>query len=287
MATRPWSFPASSMPIVATVAYLYRSGYNINWGIAIWTLINIVVFHAAGNTWSDYYDYHKGVDRNDTIGGTSITSGQFEAKEIKRLAIVLLIIAVLGGIALTTFTGFMTLYLGLAGFILTILYPWLKYNALGDLDIFFTYSLLPILGTSFVTTGEVHYSSLWLSVPIGLITVGILHINNTRDIVHDRRAGITTFAMRIGKKGAVGIYCFEMLFPFVWIIACIIAGILPLFSLLAIIALKPAVDVSRKAMSYPSKGMQALIGIDEQTARLQLIFSLLLTVSFILSAILP
>lgn len=286
MATRPWSFPASSMPIITTTAYLYWQGKEVNWPIAVWTLLNIIVFHAAGNTWSDYNDYRKGVDRCDTIGGTSITSGLFDAKEIKWFAIALLVIATLSGIALTISTGIITLYLGLVGVVLTMSYPWLKFNALGDLDIILTYSLLPILGTSFVTTGQLNYSSLWLSLPIGLITVGILHINNTRDIEHDKRAGITTFAMKLGKAVSVKLYCFEILFPFLWTIACIIFGILPLYSLLVTVALKPAIDISRKAMRYPGKGIEALIGVDEQTAQLQLIFSLLLTVSFILSAIL-
>ena len=39
------------------------------------------------------------------------------------------------------------------GCVLILLYPWLKYHALGDVDIFLTYSLLPILGTSYVVTG--------------------------------------------------------------------------------------------------------------------------------------
>ena len=31
LATRPWSFPASAMPVVATIAYLNWAGYSINW----------------------------------------------------------------------------------------------------------------------------------------------------------------------------------------------------------------------------------------------------------------
>lgn len=54
IAVRPWSFPASSMPVVVTLAYLYWMQQDINWVNGIWALLNIVVFHAAGNTWSDY-----------------------------------------------------------------------------------------------------------------------------------------------------------------------------------------------------------------------------------------
>ena len=49
-AMRPWSFPASAMPVVVTLTYLYWTGCEpLNWLAGVWALVNIVVFHAAGN----------------------------------------------------------------------------------------------------------------------------------------------------------------------------------------------------------------------------------------------
>ena len=90
IATRPWSFPASAMPILVTCAYLFWKGENVDWLIGLLTLVNVVVFHASGNCWSDYKDFVSGVDREDTIGGLSITSGEFAPKEIKRLGVFLM-----------------------------------------------------------------------------------------------------------------------------------------------------------------------------------------------------
>lgn len=280
LATRPWSYPASSMPVLVTLAFLEWRGCSVDWPIGIWTLLNVIVFHAAGNTWSDYLDFKRGVDREDTIGGMSITSGTFIPAEIKRLASWLLAVAVASGVVLALCTGLPVLYFGIAACLLTILYPWLKYHALGDVDIFLTYSLLPVLGTSYVATGFFFKDVLWLVLPIGLITVGILHINNTRDIEHDRRAGIHTFAMLVGKRAAAYIYCLELLIPFFWIVFATLLGAYPLWSLLALVALKPAVDNVRKALRYPTEGMNAVVGVDEMTAKLQLMFSILLTLSF-------
>ena len=75
IAVRPWSFPASSMPVVVTLAYLYWMQQDINWVNGIWALLNIVVFHAAGNTWSDYFDYKHKVDARDTFGAKTLTTG--------------------------------------------------------------------------------------------------------------------------------------------------------------------------------------------------------------------
>ena len=283
LATRPWSFPASAMPVVATIAYLNWAGYSINWLIGLWTLVTIVVFHAAGNTWSDYFDFKKGVDREDTVGGMAITSGEFQPGEIKRLAWCLLTVAVISGLGIMYFTGLPTLYFGLAGCALTLLYPMLKYNALGDLDIFLTYSLLPVLGTSYIATGMIGPESLWLVLPIGLITVGILHINNSRDMEHDKRAGIHTFAMLMGKRASAVIYCLEVTLPFAWVIGCVIYGSMPVWSLLVLIALKLAIDNAKKAIALPKEGMNAVCGLDEATAKLQLMFSLLLALSLFIS----
>lgn len=285
LATRPWSFPASAMPVLVTLAYLFWQQYDVCWWKGLWCVLNIVVFHAAGNTWSDYHDFKSGVDNSETAGGVAITSGQFEPGEIRGLSMALLVVAVVSGISIVICTGLPVLYLGLAGFFLTLLYPFLKYRALGDVDIFLTYSLLPILGTSFVSTGEIHYGALWLSVPIGLITVAILHINNLRDMEYDKKAGISTFAMRIGAKWAVAIYGIELLLPFVWIVACALCGVFPWWSVLALIAVAPAAANVKKSMRYEEGGMSAVIGLDEQTAKLQLLFGMLLFISFLVPVI--
>lgn len=283
LATRPWSFPASTMPVLVTLCYLFWKGHDVNWLTGVWALVNIVVFHAAGNTWSDYNDFQKGVDREDTIGGLSITSGEFKAAEIRTLALILLAVAVVMGVALVFITGVPTLYVGIAGALLTLLYPQLKFNALGDVDIFLTYSLLPILGTSFVATGEFHLDALWLSLPIGLITVGILHSNNMRDTEQDKRANIKTFAMLVGKKVSLNLYYLEIILPFIWVAVCSALGMFPLWSLLALIAVKPAIDILKQASQFIHKGAKALYGVDEATAKLQLVFSLLTALSFVIA----
>jgi 1,4-dihydroxy-2-naphthoate octaprenyltransferase len=269
------------MPVLVTLGYLFWRGFQLDWAIGVFTILNVVLFHAAGNTWSDYKDYKCGVDREDTVGGLSIVSGQFQPQEIKRLSMILFAIAVAGGLALTCLTGITTLYFGLAGAVLTLFYPWLKYHALGDLDIFLTYSVVPMLGTSFVATGEIHLSVLILSVPVGLITVGILHSNNTRDIEQDRRAGIKTFAMCVGGKVSTVLYCLEMVIPFVWVVVCVICGLLPGWCLMVIAAAKMAFDNARQALKYNREGMKALVGVDEKTAQLQLAFSVLMFVSMV------
>lgn len=283
IAVRPWSFPASAMPVIVTTAFLFWKGYEINWGFAVWALINIIVFHAAGNTWSDYFDFKKKVDADDTFGAKTLTTGMFTPKEIFRLSICLTSVAVAGGLALMILTGLPLLWIGLGGVLCTLLYPYLKFNALGDLVILLAYAFLPTLGTSFVAAGAVLPSVLIIALPLGLITDGILHCNNTRDMATDSRAGIKTMAMSLGVKSSAVLYGFEMIFPFIWVGICSIAGFMPVATVIVFMTLPIAIACAKTMMNSVEGGMHLIADLDVRTANLQLMFSLLLTVAFVIA----
>lgn len=286
IATRPWSFPASAMPVLVTLAYLYWLQNDINWINGIWALVNIVIFHAAGNTWSDYFDFKRGVDTKDTYGVKTLTGGMFTPKEIYRLSLGLLAVALIAGIGLLVRTGFPLLYIGIGGAACALLYPPLKYHALGDVVIFLAYAFLPTLGTSYVTTGIFNWDVLWIAIPVGLITVAILHANNTRDILTDSHADIRTLAMKLGGKMSMYVYCAEVLFPFGWIAGCAVTGTFPLWTLLIVVVLIPAIGNVRMVSQLPRKGEAAIANLDEMTAKLQLLFSLIFALSFVIAALL-
>ncbi len=285
IAVRPWSFPASAMPVIVTLAYLFARHDDVNWVNGVWALLNIIVFHAAGNTWSDCFDYRKGVDAEDTFGARTLTSGMFSFMEILTLSTVLLAVAVAGGVGLWLRTGMPLLYIGLGGVLCTVLYPILKYNALGDLVIFCAYALLPTLGTVYAAASVIDPGVLMIAVPVGSITVAILHCNNLRDIGTDSRAHISTFAMKIGPRASVAIYCLEILGPFVWLTVCAFFGVVPWWCLLVWGAFFPALQNVRTEVAYLKTGASAISGLDEATARLQLLFSFLLAAGFVISGI--
>ena len=252
MAVRPWSFPASAMPVAVTLAYLAWRGQEVNWVNGLWALVNIIVFHAAGNTWSDYFDYRRKVDTPDSFSVQTLTGG----------------------------------LIGLGGVACTLLYPPLKYHALGDAVIFTAYALLPMLGTAYVATGMADWSTGWIALPVGLITVAILHANNTRDMTTDFKAHIRTLAMTLGGRMSVFLYAFEVLFPFGWIAGCAAGGVLPWWSLLTLPALGMAWSNVRQMRSFFTAGRKGIVGVDERTAQLQLLFSLLLIASFVVARLL-
>ena len=81
------------------------------------------------------------------------------------------------------------------------------------------------------------------------------------------------------------VYCAEVLFPFGWIAGLIAAGTLPLWALLVMPALVPAIGNVRVVSRFPGKGEGAIAGLDEMTAKLQLLFSLLFALSFVVAGL--
>ncbi len=283
IAVRPWSIPASAMPIIVTLAYLFYKGSEINWLYGVWALIGMVLFHLAGNTWSDYFDYKKEVDADDTFGAKTLTTGMFQPKEIKRLALGLLIAAIICGLALFAVTGLPLLWIGLAGVVCTLLYPVLKFNALGDLDILLTFAFLPTLGTSYVATGAIDWNVLLIALPVGLITDGILHSNNTRDMITDKRAEIKTMAMGLGKKVSAMLYGFEMIFPYVWVGIISLLDHMPFGTVVIFLTLPIAIGCAKTMKNSVTGGPALIADLDVRTANLQLQFSALLTISLVIS----
>lgn len=270
------------MPVLVTIMFLWsKGGHNVSWGLGLMALVNIILVHAAGNVWSDYFDYKKGVDAEDTYGVRTLVSGQFTPREVLTLSIILQTAAVGMGILMVYLTGITLLWIGLAGIALSLLYPPLKYVAMGDLVIMACYALLPMLGTSFICSGEIVPEVLWLAIPVGSITVAILHANNTRDIETDGRARIHTFAMLTGRRFAIGMYVFELLLPYLWLVPIVALGLISPWALMACITIPIAAKNIHSNLSYYKEGLNALARLDEATAKLQLMFSLTLIIGLV------
>lgn len=260
------------MPVIVSLLFLHWKGYDVNVAMGAWALVTIIVFQAASNAWSDYFDFKNGVDTADTFGSRTLTDHLLTPRQDLSLAVALNVMGIMSGLAMTYVTGMSLLWIGLAGALCSILYPYLKYHALGDVAIAIAYALLPAMGTSFVAIGVIDWQTLLLVLPVGLITVAILHANNTRDISSDRSAGISTLSMALGESLSFKLYAALILSAPLFIAVYVGLGILPLWSLLTLLSL-PMIASNLKS---------PLVNLDERTAKLQLVFSVLLSISFLI-----
>ena len=287
--TRYWSFPVSAMPVIVTFTYLLSLGLVPGGAMPFicfaLALLGVVVLHSAGNVLSDYFDYKTGVDNPEAFAVPNLVFGKFQPREYLIFSIILFVLGCGIGLVLTLLSGWKLLIIGGVGVALTAAYSFLKYHALGDLDIFVIFSVLIMLGTSFVVCGEVQPVVLVLALPVGIITVSVLHANNTFDIVSDGNAGMKSFAMLLGGKCSSRLYMAYMCVPFASVAAAVAAGWLSPFALLSFIAAIPAFKNFKAASHYSEKGIGTMAGLDQASAKLQLVFSGLLSVGLIISAI--
>lgn len=276
VATRPWSYPASTMPVALVLAYYFANGVAIDPVNAVWALVNIVIFHAAGNVWSDYFDFRYGVDNQNKLGVRQLVDGKFVAREFLWFAIFLFVVGTLCALFLVWRTGMPFLAVTFAGIVAALVYPPLKYRVGGDVVIFIAYTLTPLFATAWIVTGTWSLDAIWAVLPTGILTVGILHANNLRDAQTDTQAGIRTLASVLGKKWSVWLYHFEMLAPFAILLATVWLGILPVTVLLTLLIAMAVMTLCKQVSRFDGVDTASIATLDALTAKTQLMFSLLM-----------
>lgn len=281
VATRPWSYPASTMPVALVLAYYFANGVAIDPVNAVWALVNIVIFHAAGNVWSDYFDFRYGVDNQNTLGVRQLVDGKFTGREFIWFAIFLFVVGTLCALFLVWRTGMPFLAVTFAGIVAALVYPPLKYRVGGDVVIFIAYTLTPLFATVWIVTGTWSLDAIWAVLPTGILTVGILHANNLRDAQTDTQAGIRTLASVLGKKWSVWLYHFEMLAPFAILLATVWLGILPMTVLLTLPIAVAVMTLCKQALRFDGVNTASIATLDASTAKTQLMFSLLMVLGLV------
>ena len=291
MVTRPWGYALSIMPAVLAVAYVFFENsvtpMNVNWWYGILAVIASPILQAGGNMMSDYYDYKNNVDRKETYGSSRmLVNKQFEPKEVYWFSISMMVIGNLIGIYLLMNTSYHLLWIGLAGIIGSYFYFFMKYRALGDLNIFIIYGQLISLGTYLVMTNMLSWKMLLVAAAPGLLIVAVLHANNTRDIKHDSVANIKTAAMLFGIKGSILYYDILLIGAYVLIAVCAAFGIQHWASLLIFISFPMAMKLIKQMRTADKEKPENIQRLDEFTAQLVMIYMLLLVIGNFVGGIL-
>lgn len=289
IATRPWSFPASFIPILVVTAWIYwlpqeQTVFQTDWWCAPLALVMIVLLQASGNLIGDYSDHIRGIDLPGSLNGVRhIQSGKFFPREILCFGYVLLALSMIIGVIILMRCGWQAAWLGVAAVLLVIAYPWLKAHALGDLDILLGYALLPALGVGFAVTGRWMWQPMVVSLSVGLLTVSILHANNTRDILNDTRAGIHTLCIALGGRASQWVYAIENAVSYLLVPVFILCGLLPWTAMLTWLTLPLAWSNVRTMMQAEPLAESPIAMLDQRTAQTQMAFGLLLTFSLLLA----
>ena len=75
------------------------------------------------------------------------------------------------------------------------------YIGLGDVGVFLFFGLLSTVGGYYLQVQNLTAEIFWCGTAIGLPCVGVLNLNNIRDMQNDRAHGKRTFASLLGEQG--------------------------------------------------------------------------------------
>src|SRR5512135_2864105 len=150
---RPWSLPASTMPVVfgSSLAWVI-GGATFHFVRFLLALLAMVVLHYAANMLSDVYDWRRGLDREVTPVSGGVARGWLTCEQSRRAAVLLFAVGCVIGLVLVLQVGLVLLYIGLIGVPIGAGYTLLKYHALGDLAVFLNFGILGSLGAWVVQT---------------------------------------------------------------------------------------------------------------------------------------
>ncbi|MDO6820825.1 1,4-dihydroxy-2-naphthoate octaprenyltransferase [Zobellia sp. 1_MG-2023] len=215
-AARLRTLPLSVSGIVVGTALANLYGFE-DTIVFVLALLTTIGFQVTSNFANDYGDGVKGTDNDERIGPKrALQSGNISRQELKEGIIFSIIIDVILVVALVYFAfGFedmlypiLFLILGAASIWAAIKYTVgasaYGYRGLGDLFVFLFFGLLAVMGSMVLYTKQLYAMSLLPAIAIGLLSAGVLNLNNLRDYESDKNANKNTLIVFIGfQKGKI------------------------------------------------------------------------------------
>jgi 1,4-dihydroxy-2-naphthoate octaprenyltransferase len=147
------------------------------------------------------------------------------------------------------------------------------YAGFGELFVFVFFGLVAVAGTAYVSLGRVPHLAILAAVPVGLLSVSLLVVNNLRDIPSDTLARKRTLAVRLGAGATRLLYAGCLIGAFA--LAIVIATERRL-AIVAVTSVVMAVGPARIVLGGATG--RRLVVVLAMTGRLVLVFGVLLAV---------
>ncbi|MEM8925187.1 MAG: 1,4-dihydroxy-2-naphthoate polyprenyltransferase [Actinomycetota bacterium] len=280
---RPRTLPAAVVPVAVGTAVAAGSG--IVWWRAAATLVVTLALQVATNYVNDYADGERGTD-TDRVGPLRLVgSGLASARQVKLAAALAFAVAGIAGLAVAVAVGWELLVVGAVSMVAGWAYtggprPY-GYHGMGELFVFVFFGVVATAGSAYVHLEELTALSLVASIPVGLLAVALLVINNLRDIPGDTESGKRTLAVRMGDARTRRLYVLLMVGTGLGIAACALFRPTAAIGLLGWLAAYAPVRIVRGGAVGP-----ALIPVLGATGRVQLLAGLGLAIGLAVDTLL-
>lgn len=293
LGARPRTLPAALAPVavgagvaVPTSPHDYRTVDLVIFALCV---VVALALQVGVNYANDYSDGIRGTDSTRVGPVRLVGQGLAPPLAVRRAAFTCFGVAAVAGLVVVLISGvWWLLFVGALAVVAAWFYtggprPY-GYAGLGEVMVFVFFGLVAVVGTAAALTGRVTALAIVAAVPVGLLACALLLVNNLRDVHHDQAAGKRTLATRIGQRRTRTLYVYLVWLPFAIVLVMGVAGLIfndwPSLAALPLVTVPMAASPAR-AVQNGAEGAE-LIDVLGATARLELVFSLLLAVGLAL-----
>lgn len=204
-----------SLSCILMGSFLAYDAGHFKWTIFLLSILTTVLLQILSNLSNDYGDSVHGADNVDRRGPSrSVQTGAISATTMKRAMGVFVVLTLVSGLGLLwaafsdkIYLLLIFLALGIMAIIAAITYTSGKrpygYKGFGDISVLVFFGIVGVGGTYFLQVGRFEIDVLLPALSCGLMAVGVLNINNIRDIESDQLAGKRSIPVRLGREKAV------------------------------------------------------------------------------------
>jgi len=194
--------------IMGSLLAIHDGRYS--WSVIILATLTTILLQVLSNLANDYGDWVKGTDNKGRLGPTrTVQSGEISHEQMKKAVIIFASLSLLSGLWLLYASfgknigaALVFFLLGLVAIAAAIKYTVGKnaygYSGLGDLFVFVFFGLAGVFGTYYLNTLYFNREIFLPAISIGLMSTGMLNLNNMRDIDNDILSGKHTLASKLG-----------------------------------------------------------------------------------------
>ena len=221
MQLKPWIIAARLRTLPLAVSNILLGSFlAYNQGkfsiiILLLGLATAVLLQVLSNFANDYGDFINGADEKRISKYERVLqSGKISPKQMRWMLIILTLLTFVTGISLIIFaanalgTAALLVFfgIGILCIIAAITYTIGKkpygYIGMGDIAVFIFFGIIGVCGIYVLQTRQWDWHVLLPAASFGLLSVGVLNINNIRDLESDRISGKKTLVVRIGLEKA-------------------------------------------------------------------------------------
>ncbi len=208
------TLPLSVSGIILGSCFAYYNGHFNPW-ILFFAILTTISLQILSNLANDYGDGIKGTDNDERVGpqraiqsGAITPNEMFEAIRFNVIVVIILTLSLLWVafgpnnflyIILFVILGGLSVYAALNYTMGNSPYG---YRALGDVFVFIFFGLISTIGSYVLYMQVLDHVVALPAIALGLLSVGVLNLNNMRDIESDTNAGKITLAVKLGLSRA-------------------------------------------------------------------------------------